>query len=69
MSLFSRRAILFTAAATLATAGAASGALGVGDTAPDFTLQGTDGNDATLSSFRGQQNVVLAFFPKAFTGG
>ncbi len=55
--------------ATLATAGAASGAVSVGDTAPDFSLPGTDGATTTLSSFAGRKNVVLAFFPKAFTGG
>lgn len=39
----------------------------VGDLAPDFTLPSTAGADAVLSSFRGQQNVLLAFFPLAFT--
>ena len=43
--------------------------LKVGDTAPDFTLRDTDGNDVTLSSFRGKKNVVLAFYVLAFTGG
>ena len=42
--------------------------LQVGDDAPDFTLPGTDGNKYTLSEFRGKQNVVLAFFPFAFSG-
>ncbi len=68
MSLFSR-AIVFTAAAVIVTAGAASAALEVGDTAPDFTLPGSDDNDATLSAVLAEHNVVLAFFPKAFTGG
>ena len=50
--------------------GPASGASpGVGDAAPDFTLPSTDGSEVTLSSFAGQKNVVLAFFPKAFTSG
>jgi thioredoxin-dependent peroxiredoxin len=40
-----------------------------GDMAPDFTLKATTGQSVTLSDFRGQQTVVLAFFPKAFTGG
>jgi peroxiredoxin len=40
----------------------------VGSTAPDFTLPSTAGSDVTLSSFRGQQHVLLAFFPLAFTG-
>jgi peroxiredoxin len=43
--------------------------LKVGDTAPDFTLNATTGGKVTLSEFRGKYNVVLAFFPAAFTGG
>ena len=37
-----------------------------GTTAPDFTLPSTSGSDVTLSSLRGR-NVLLAFFPLAFT--
>ena len=43
--------------------------LKVGDAAPDFTLRDTEGNDVTLSSFRGKKNVVVAFYVLAFTGG
>ncbi len=39
----------------------------VGDPAPDFTLPSTAGADVTLSWLRGESNVVLAFFPLAFT--
>ncbi len=35
--------------------------------APDFTLPSTAGGTFTLSSMRGQRNVLLAFFPLAFT--
>lgn len=42
--------------------------IAVGDTAPDFTLTDTDGNDVTLSSFRGDMSVTLVFIPFAFTG-
>lgn len=40
----------------------------VGSAAPDFTLASTSGENVTLSSFRGSKNVLLAFFPAAFTG-
>lgn len=36
--------------------------------APDFTLKNTNGEDVTLSSLEGDKNVVLLFFPLAFTG-
>ena len=42
--------------------------LKVGDEAPDFTVPGSDGKTYTLSQLKGQ-HVVLAWFPKAFTGG
>lgn len=37
--------------------------LGVGDLAPDFTLPATRVGSVTLSQYRGQQSVVLAFYP------
>jgi peroxiredoxin len=40
----------------------------VGDTAPEFTAASTSGSDVSLASFRGKRNVLLAFFPLAFTG-
>jgi mycoredoxin-dependent peroxiredoxin len=43
-------------------------AIEVGREAPDFTLKDQAGNDVTLSSFRGEQNVVLVFYPFTFTG-
>ena len=42
--------------------------LKVGDMAPDFSLQGSDGKVHKLSAYRGK-TVVLAWFPAAFTGG
>jgi peroxiredoxin len=41
--------------------------LRAGDAAPDFTLPSHTGEDFTLSAHRGT-NVVLAFYPFAFTG-
>jgi peroxiredoxin len=42
--------------------------LKVGDTAPAFSLMGSDGKVHKLSDYKGK-TVVLAWFPKAFTGG
>lgn len=43
--------------------------LEVGDRAPDFALQASDGHEYRLSDVIGRSAVVLAWFPKAFTGG
>ncbi|MGI8522600.1 MAG: peroxiredoxin [Nocardioides sp.] len=40
----------------------------VGDTAPDFTLGNQDNEQVTLSSFRGSKDVLLVFYPFAFSG-
>ena len=55
-------------------AGFAAGILGaanlkVGDAAPNFSLAGSDGKTYKLSTYNGKQAVVIAWFPKAFTGG
>jgi len=42
--------------------------LKVGDMAPDFTLPSTVGDKVTLSDYRGKKNVVLLFYPAAFSG-
>ena len=41
----------------------------VGEKAPDFTLKASDGKTYSLADFKGKQGVVIAWFPKAFTGG
>ncbi len=43
-------------------------AVDIGQRAPDFTLKDQGGSDVTLSSYRGEQNVVLVFYPFTFTG-
>ena len=57
-------------AALLAGGVLASSCLAVdaGDAAPDFRLPGSDGHEHALTDYRGKF-VVIAFFPKAFTGG
>ena len=52
----------------LVTGGLASAELKVGDAAPDFELRGSDGKTHRLSDMKGE-TVVVAWFPKAFTGG
>jgi peroxiredoxin len=44
-------------------------ALAVGAAAPAFSLPGSDGKTYRLEDYAGKQAVVIAWFPKAFTGG
>ena len=57
----------FVVAGAIGNASAAD--LKAGDKAPAFELPGSDGKKHKLSDFAGKQVVVLAWFPKAFTGG
>ena len=41
--------------------------LQIGDTAPDFTINDTNNSPVSLSSFKGEKNVLLLFFPFAFS--
>lgn len=43
--------------------------LAVGEPAPDFTLAAASGRQVSLSDFRGEKHVVLAFYPKNNTAG
>ena len=43
--------------------------LRVGQPAPDFKLSDTEGKEVSLHDYKGKQNVVLAFYVLAFTGG
>ncbi len=72
MSQFARRLTRLTLATFVAAAALGSqftAALEVGDKAPDFSLQASDGKTYSMSQFLGKKPVVIAFFPKAFTGG
>jgi peroxiredoxin Q/BCP len=64
---------LITASAALslalASVSVAAAELKPGDEAPAFSLPGSDGKTYSLKDFKGKQVVVLAWFPKAFTGG
>jgi peroxiredoxin (alkyl hydroperoxide reductase subunit C) len=42
--------------------------LDIGAGAPDFTLKDQDGRPVTLSTLLGAKDVLLVFFPLAFTG-
>lgn len=63
-----RLMIFVMAAIGVCAAGAWAQELKVGDVAPDFTLQASDGQTYSLSKLKGK-TVVLAWFPKAFTAG
>jgi len=54
---------------TAAAADAKGAKLKVGDKAPNFKLKGTDGKTYELAKFKGKQAVVVAWYPKAKTGG
>jgi peroxiredoxin Q/BCP len=43
--------------------------LAVGDMAPNFTLQASDGKTYTLADYKDKQAVVIAWYPKAYTKG
>jgi thioredoxin-dependent peroxiredoxin len=59
----------YLAVALLMSVSSMVSALEVGDMAPDFTLEGTDGKTYSLSQFKGKEAVIIAWFPKAFTKG
>lgn len=42
-------------------------AIAVGAPAPEFTLYNTEDKPVALADFKGKQNLLLAFFPLAFT--
>jgi peroxiredoxin Q/BCP len=68
MNVFTAVMVCFLAFASSGHSSATT-ALRVGDMAPDFTLQASDGRTYKASDFRNKQAVVLAWFPRAYTSG
>ena len=69
MKLFIAALIGVSVLVLAAVAGEPKTALKVGDAAPAFSLQGSDGELYDLAKLEGKKAVVVAWFPKAFTGG
>jgi peroxiredoxin Q/BCP len=67
LRIVSRWCAALALSATVGTVYAAD--VNVGDPAPNFTLEGTDGKTYTLADFKGKQAVVLAWYPRAYTSG
>jgi len=68
--------VMFAVLMALGGAGGEEAAMGasgkkpaVGDDAPRFSLPGSDGATHSLSDHLGKRAVIIAWFPKAFTGG
>ena len=66
--IFAMVAMLFGLAASTSRADDPK-PLKVGDDAPDFKLIGSDGKHYKLSDFKGKSAVLIAWYPKALTGG
>ena len=50
-------------------ADSADAEVSVGDAVPAFELTGSDGKTYTNKQFEGKKAIVIAWYPKAFTGG
>ncbi len=61
--------LVLACTALIGASGAVAQELKPGDAAPDFSLPGSDGKTYSLADFKGKRAVVVAWFPKAFTGG
>ena len=61
--------ILITLFMILQSCGGNADNLSIGNSAPDFTLQDADGNNFSLSDYKGKNPVVIYFYPKANTPG
>ena len=47
----------------------ASAEVAVGDDVPQFEMIGSDGKTYSSDQFKGEKAIVIAWYPKAFTGG
>lgn len=54
---------------SISLAGNAAAEISVGDDVPDFEMIGSDGDTYTNKQFKGKKFIVIAWYPKAFTGG
>lgn len=61
--------ILFFVSIIFTSCGGNAENLKVGNAAPDFTLQDSDGTNYTLSDYKGKNPVIIYFYPKANTSG
>ena len=57
------------AASLMIAGGLARAEVSVGDDAPKFEMVGSDGKTYTSADFKGKKAVVIAWYPKAVTGG
>lgn len=63
------RTVTLMAVLCMATTCLGATKMTVGKMAPDFELKGSDGKTYKLSTFKDKKAVVIAWYPKAFTGG
>lgn len=61
--------LFITSFVVLQSCGGNAENLTVGNPAPDFTLQDSDGNNYSLSSYKEKNPVIIYFYPKAGTPG
>lgn len=61
--------ITVLAVGLLGTVVSARADLAPGDDIPEFSMKGSDGKTYSLDDFKGKQAFVIAWYPKAFTGG
>ena len=62
-------ALVLVTATSVAMSDANAAELKVGDMVPEFELVGSDGKTYKSSQFKDKSAIVIAWYPKAFTGG